>query len=148
MGNGRDAMDWGSEGVEISWAERLRILLIRCRQKLDSGGGTQRTQGRILKILYLGGPMTQKALQDKLEIQPGSMSEIAAKLERKGLLSREKDPSDKRKILLALTDAGRADVERFRERGGFSHPKSFDALTQEERETLCALLEKLLDSWE
>ena len=91
--------------------------------------------------------MTQKELQDKLDIQPGSMSEIAAKLEHKGLLVREKDPVDKRKILLALTDAGCADVEQFQKHGGSHHTKDFDALPQEEQQQLLLLLEKLLISW-
>lgn len=134
--------------LEMSLGERTRVLLIRCHQKLNTAGGDSRTQGRILKLLYLGGPMTQKALQEKLEIQPGSMSELAAKLERKGLLHRGKAPEDRRKVLLTLTDAGRADVERFCAAARHTHGRSFDALTKEEQETLCTLLQRLLDSWE
>lgn len=126
--------------------EHLSALLIRCGQKLGSSGFKQ-TQGRILKILYLYGPMTQKELQDRLMIQPGSMSEIAAKLERRGLLCREKSESDRRKVFLTLTDAGRADVESFRYQGAPSGKHSYSALTVEERQTLCELLEKLLQSW-
>lgn len=127
--------------------EKLRVLLIRCGQKLGSHHGGRQTQGRILKILYLHGPMTQKMLQDKLDIQPGSMSEIAAKLEHKGLLVRDKDASDKRKILLSLTEAGREDVEQFREKAKQQHSHDFDTLTPEEQEQLSRLLEKLLDGW-
>ena len=127
--------------------EKLRVLLIRCGQKLGSNNGKRQTQGRILKILYVHGPMTQKVLQDKLDIQPGSMSEIAAKLEHKGLLIREKDPADKRKILLTLTEAGRADVEQFQMQRKAMHARDFAALTQEEQQTLQRLLDKLLDSW-
>ena len=90
---------------------------------------------------------TEASGQKKLDIQPGSMSEIAAKLEHKGLLCREKDPADKRKILLTLTDAGRADVEAFQMSRKMQHTKDFDALTQEEQQQLSQLLEKLLDSW-
>ena len=140
-------MDWHEKGIEMSAHERLRVQLIRCGQKLGSGQGRRQTQGRILKILYHHGPMTQKTLQDKLDIQPGSMSEIAAKLEHKGLLCRQKDPEDKRKILLTLTDAGRADVEAYQKSRKAQHTKVFDALTQEEQQQLSLLLEKLLDSW-
>ena len=140
-------MDWHKKGIEMSAQERLRVQLIRCGQKLSSGQGKHQTQGRILKILYHNGPLTQKTLQDKLDIQPGSMSEIAAKLEHKGLLCREKDPADKRKILLTLTDAGRADVEAFQMSRKMQHTKDFDVLTQEEQQQLSQLLEKLLDSW-
>ncbi len=140
-------MVWQENKVEMSGQERLRVLLIRCGHKLGSGHGRQQTQGRILKILYHYGPMTQKDLQGKLDIQPGSMSEIAAKMEHKGLLIREKDPLDKRKILLMLTEAGRADVEGFQKQRKSQHTKEFDALTQEEEQQLLHLLEKLLNSW-
>ena len=75
------------------------------------------------------------------------MSEIAAKLEHKGLLCRQKDPQDKRQILLTLTDAGREDVERFRRQGKGQHGTDFAALTQEEQQLLSQLLDKLLTSW-
>ena len=133
--------------LEMNPQELLRVQLIRCGQKLGSGHGKRQTQGRVLKILYLQGPMSQKALQDKLDIQPGSMSEIAAKLEHKGLLCRQKDPQDKRQILLTLTDAGREDVERFRRQGKGQHGTDFTALTQEEQQLLSQLLDKLLTSW-
>lgn len=127
--------------------EHLHILLARCGQKLACSGVRQ-TQGRILKILYRQGPLTQKVLQEKLAIQPGSMSEIAAKLERRGLLCRSRDETDKRKVLLSLTDAGRKDVEEFSAQGRPYTGRRFDALSAQEQQTLCALLEKLLDSWE
>lgn len=135
------------EKIEMNPQERLRMLLIRCGQKLGSNHGGHQTQGRILKILYYQGPMTQKILQEKLDIQPGSMSEIAAKLERKGLLVREKEKSDKRKILLALTEAGREDVERYHRQTKQHHFKDFDVLTLEEQQQLSHLLEKLLHGW-
>ena len=134
------------EKIEMNPQERLRVLLSRCGQKLGSNHGGRQTQGRILKILYYQGPMTQKVLQEKLDIQPGSMSEIAAKLERKGLLVREKDNSDKRNILLSLTEAGREDVEKFC-RQVKHHFKDFDVLTLEEQQQLSHLLEKLLQGW-
>lgn len=140
-------MDGQRNDMEMSVHERLRVQLIRCGQKLGSGHGKHQTQGRILKILYHQGPMTQKTLQEKLDIQPGSMSEIAAKLERKGLLCRQKDSADKRQILLTLTPAGEADVERFQKHGGPHHTADFDALTPEEQRQLLRLLEKLLESW-
>ena len=140
-------MDWQKHDMEMNIHERLRVQLLRCGQKMGSGSGKRQTQGRILKILYYHGSMTQKALQEKLDIHPGSMSEIAAKLEHKGLLCREKDPVDKRKVLLTLTEAGRADVEQFQKHGRSHHSVDFDVLTQEEQQQLSRLLEKLLENW-
>ena len=84
-----------------------------------------------------------------LGIQAGSMSEIAAKLEGRGLIVRGRDQADKRKITLSITEAGqewlsqRDDAEIQRRRIEF-----FSVLTQEERDTLEALLDKLASDWE
>ena len=74
--------------------------------------GKRRGQGRILRILCQQEQMSQKELQEILHIQPGSMSEIAAKLESKGLIARGRDEADKRKILLSITDEGRTWVNQ------------------------------------
>ncbi len=128
--------------------ESLGAKLDRCAHFLyhrQHGGG--RGQGKILKILSVSGPMTQKELQDKLDIQAGSMSEIAAKLEGKGLITRTKDDSDKRRILLTITDEGRADVARYGE-ARKRESQMFNVLTEEEQRQLDALLSRLLESWE
>ena len=136
------------EKMEMNSQEKLRMLLIRCGQKLSSSHSTHQTQGRVLKILYHQGPLTQRVLQEKLGIQPGSMSEISAKLEHKGFLIREKDPSDKRKILLTLTEAGREDVEQYQRQAAKKHFSYFNALTIDEQQQLSQLLEKLLAQWQ
>lgn len=89
--------------------------------------------------------MTQKELQEILHVQPGSISEILAKLEDKGLILREKDDSDKRKSIIKLTEAGRnaKDMVSVEDNDG----GLFDALSDEEQGTLKELLKKLLDSW-
>jgi DNA-binding MarR family transcriptional regulator len=47
---------------------------------------------------------------------PGHVvSEIAARLERQGLLEREADPADRRRTLVWLTAAGQAALRRHRE---------------------------------
>ena len=89
--------------------------------------------------------MTQKELQEALAIQPGSVSEIISKLEARGLLSRERDEEDKRRMVLRITDAGRAGAEAFS--GAESGNELYGALSEEEQSTLKELLKKLLESW-
>ena len=97
---------------------------------------------RVLRILARQDGLSQRALQEGLGIQPGSLSELVTKLEDKGLLTREQDGEDKRRVLLRLTDAGREAA------GQAPSPAErdarFAALTEEERDTLRTLLDKLL----
>lgn len=87
--------------------------------------------------------MTQKELQEILQIQPGSMSELLAKLEEKGLILRRKDEEDKRRSILTLTEAGQT-VAKEQQR---EEKPLFEALDETEQEELKNLLGKLLDSW-
>ena len=120
----------------------------RCGRLLSHCLGKRRGQGRILRTLSERGEMPQKELQDLLGIQSGSMSEIAAKLEDKGLIVRVRSEEDRRKVSLSITEQGRAwvsqgDEARIRHR----RAELFSALTPEEQSMLESLLDKLSADW-
>lgn len=102
-----------------------------------------RGQGRILMILAEQEQISQRQLQEMLRIQPGSMSEILSKLERKGLLTRERG-EDRRGNLLRITDAGRAAVT---ETAPLPEDTLFNALSAEQQDDLRSLLKLLLTDW-
>ena len=62
---------------------------------------------RILNVLCAEGAMTQKKLQDEVEIASGSASELLKKMEDHGLITRTTDPDDSRGLIVEVTDAGR-----------------------------------------
>lgn len=120
-----------------------------CGRVLGQFAGQRRGQWRILRILLEQGPTSQKELQDALGIRSGSMSEIAAKLENRGLILRDRDPSDKRKVTLSITGKGREWAAQ-RDCAGIRQRRAalFSALTEEEQGTLEALLDKLSADWD
>jgi DNA-binding MarR family transcriptional regulator len=61
-----------------------------------------------LHELDTGAPLSQNELARRLRLEKSSVSRLAAELERKGLLVRERDPDNRRLYRLRLTDAGRA----------------------------------------
>ena len=96
------------------------------------------TQDRIIRILdENGGTMGQKALQELLRVQPGSISEILAKMEEKGLISRSRDDEDKRASLITLQTEALPDSDE---------TSCFSVLSEEEKETLRCLLQKVLNT--
>lgn len=138
--------DYGSGAV---CPDDLAGAVERCGRILIYGLGRWRGQARILQLLQERDGTSQKELQEQLGIQPGSMSEIAAKLESKGLVARGRAEADRRKILLSLTEEGRAwlarqDEDHVRKR----RAELFSALAPEEQQALGALLEKLCVDWE
>lgn len=123
--------------------EHLRKLLRRCGFFLYHQANHSQ-QDEVLRILAECGPMNQKELQEQLSIKPGSASELISKLEDKGLLLRTRDASDRRRVILTLTEKGTDFARMFRER---PVETLFADLDEKERESLAATLEKLLDRW-
>ena len=60
-----------------------------------------------LSRLDRGGPTTSSELARAERISPQSMGTTIAELERRGLVTREKDPGDGRRVVLSITQAGR-----------------------------------------
>ena len=69
----------------------------------------------VLQHLTLSGPITIGEMGKHLDRAQSVVSEIVDHLERDGLLERMRDPSDKRRTLVWLTEAGIALLERERE---------------------------------
>lgn len=133
-------------GRELSYEEdNLYSLMRACGHHLYVRSGRSAGQGRILAILLERSSMTQKELQDILQIQPGSISEILMKMEEKGLIRRKKDSEDRRRSVLELTEYGREEA-LLQERQENGSP-TFGALSEEEQEELKKMLWKLLESW-
>ena len=120
----------------------------RCGRLLSHCLGKRRGQGRILRTLCQRGEMPQKELQELLGIQAGSMSEIAAKLEDKGLIVRVRSEEDRRKVSLSITEQGRAEAAQNDEAHILlRRAELFSALTPEEQGTLEHLVDKLSADW-
>lgn len=71
-----------------------------------------------LQYLREQGPLTSGALAKAMSLSPPTVTGILDRLELRGLVNRERRPEDKRRVLVALTPAGRALVN--------SAPSSFE----------------------
>ena len=103
---------------------------------------------RLLEALAAAsGPLTVGELGDALEVDQPRASRLVQEGVAHGLVERQADPDDARRTRVALTDAGRAVVQRFR---GFRRDAVATALqsfTPAERTDLARLLAKLADAW-
>lgn len=111
---------------------------------ISEGKGSQK---RILMILKEHRNITQRELTEYLGIQPGSASEVIGKLEAAGLITRTPNGTDRRTVDLHLTEAGESAAGEAYEKRQQRHEKMFSCLSEEEKKTLLALLEKLNTSW-
>lgn len=123
----------------------LGSLLGRCGHLfVHRIGSKKRGQDSVLTVISQHPGITQKEMGEILGIQPASVSELLMKLERKGLVLREKDEQDRRSIKVQLTEDGQKLLTE--PDGEVSDP--FQALSAEEQEQLRSLLEKLLADWD
>lgn len=106
------------------------------------------SQSRILIILYEQKEINQKKLTEILGIQPGSVSEILAKLEKAELIHRIPGKEDHRTLQIRLTKQGEIRAIEAIERRKERHEQMFACLTQEEKENLLQLLSKLSLDWQ
>lgn len=81
-----------------------------------------------------------------LGIAPRSATEVADALESDGLLRRSPDPTDRRAVLLTLTDPGRRTVATVRERRRSAAEQALARLDETDRAQLRRLLTALLDA--
>lgn len=85
------------------------------------------------------GPMSQRQLAEACGVTEQTMSRVVARLERTGYVSRRPDPGDRRRHVIAVTDAGtRAFVASADPRP--AQERVLAALDERQREELRALL--------
>jgi len=130
---------------EMNIDEKLFALLNRLGRTGHGASNGKSSQNRILQILRRSGCMTQRELTEQLGIQPGSVSEIIKKLEAAGLITRHSNSEDRRTVDIMLTDAGKTQSEASSTQPAI-HPL-FESLTDEEKQQLLSLLEKVSKDW-
>jgi DNA-binding MarR family transcriptional regulator len=98
---------------------------------------------KVLLALH-GGKRSHGALSRELMVSTGAMTNRLDKLERAGLVERERDPADRRGVLLRLTETGRERLNLAVDYGAADERNLVSALSAEERDQLNGLLAKLL----
>ena len=137
-------MEPGEQEQDLQLVRRLR----RCGHLLHhiynfSNGSQMR-----LLLRLRDEPMTQKELTDQLRIQPGSLSEMLAKVERAGLVEKRRSERDRRNFELRLTDEGRAQADVFEKEQMEQATWLLEPLTDDQKTQLKSLLDTLIAHWE
>ncbi|WP_119728572.1 MarR family winged helix-turn-helix transcriptional regulator [Thermomonospora amylolytica] len=126
---------------------RLHRLLDRALGDNFAAHGLQRGEFDILATLRRSGPpyrLTAGALTASAMVTSGAITNRIDRLAAKGLVTRETDPANRRSVLITLTDEGRRLVDRVLLTHVHLESRLLSGLTPEDRETLTAVLRKLL----
>lgn len=125
-----------SHGLRRSWMEDLAPF------------GISPHQWRALHTVaaHSEEPPRQRDVANTLRIAPRSAAEVIAQLEAAGWITRTPDPSDKRAVLLAATDAGSELDARVHAMRSERNASYFEVLNDADRAELSRLLSLLVEA--
>lgn len=129
---------------EIDLNMKVMCLLRRCYTIAHSRmAGGRSSQSEIMRIIHRQGPKTQKQLAEKLDIRQASLSEVIAKMEDNGLVTKTRDQKDHRVTVIDLTEKGLETTLTNREKHHRQRDEMLSCFTTDEKKQLAQMLEKL-----
>jgi DNA-binding MarR family transcriptional regulator len=93
-----------------------------------------------LRLLSEGGPTSQQACADSLSLDPSNVVGLLNELEERQLITRRRDPADRRRHIVELSPRGEDELRLAYSRLRLIEDDLFGALSAAERATLYDLL--------
>jgi DNA-binding MarR family transcriptional regulator len=128
-------------------AAALRVSVSRLSRRMRSQAGSlSATQLAALGAVSRHAALTPGELAEHEKVQPPSMTRVIAALEERGLLTRSPHPTDRRQVILSVTEEGEKLLKEERRRKEAWLAQRLAELTPEEQEILrqaAPILERL-----
>lgn len=99
----------------------------------------------VLRALHDAPGLSQIALCDELDLDRSTIADLVVRLDRRGLISRTRHSTDRRRNALQLTAHGEAELERLRPRVRALDETLTTRLSVAERDDLRRLLQAVID---
>lgn len=139
-----DALPMGVVGRALRLAKIFQREIMRAIAAYDLSFG----EFDVLAVLLRSGPpyaLTPTRLLESLMLSSGALTNRIDGLERAGLVARGSDPSDRRGVVVSLTDAGAQRIgEAVTAHVANEHAMLDDCLSVREQQTLTRLMRKVL----
>ena len=91
----------------VKQIKRLYLLMNKHIERELKKYGLARSQFQVLYHIYQASKLTQKELQQTMQVEPATLTVIIDGLAKKGLLKRSENTSDKRSNFVVLTAKGK-----------------------------------------
>jgi DNA-binding MarR family transcriptional regulator len=126
----------------------LAVLGEHSRQVLRAAyvaDGLSLRQVRVLGLLHDNGATGQRDLGAHLNVDPSVLVTVLNPLEERGLITRDRDPVNRRRHLVTLTRAGHDVLANARRAQVLAEAGLFDGLDEADRGQLSEILDRLYD---
>lgn len=135
--------------ADYSLDDQVGFILRRAHQRAtaifqEHFGELTPTQWAVLARLHSAGPASQNSLGRMTGMDAATMQGVVRRLMQRGLVTRSSDPTDRRRLTLSLTEAGRDVVVSSQAKGLAVSRETLSPLNPKERETLLRLLQRLV----
>ena len=120
----------------------LRLAKTIHKRSTEEVLGMKLRQLMLLSYLRAGAPALQQQLCDALWLDPNNGVLLLNELEELGYIERRRDPADRRRHMVDITDEGRIALEHGERAQETIGDQLFAALSDEERATLRSLLNR------
>ena len=99
--------------------------------------------GRLMECVAANPGVSSRELCEALDVRPSSLSEMLARAESDGLITRAADENDRRVQRVSLSEKGRARVAEMETARNEDAKKKTSCLTEEEKERFCNYCNRL-----
>jgi DNA-binding MarR family transcriptional regulator len=100
----------------------------------------------LLRLLHRGGSLSISELANELGIAISSATISCKRLEKAGLLTRERQSDDERVVRVTLTTTGLAQIDAWRQRKREALTRMLNVLDPQEQQALQSMIERVLES--
>lgn len=122
---------------------KLHFLNKDISSKFEGCTGISQSRLELLHQLYQVDEMSQKALQQEINIDNAAITRHLKQLESTNMISRRKNPDDNRVTLVSLTDYGRNKISVFQEEKERFATSVLKDFSEEERDELLNMLNRI-----
>jgi DNA-binding MarR family transcriptional regulator len=123
----------------------LRLAKAVHKRSTDDLLGMKLRQLMLLSYLRAGTPALQQQLCESLWLDPNNCVLLLNELEEMGYVERRRDPADRRRHVVDITDEGLAALERGERAQESLEEQILAGLSEEERAALRSLLSRALE---
>ncbi|HUA06255.1 MAG TPA: MarR family winged helix-turn-helix transcriptional regulator [Solirubrobacteraceae bacterium] len=122
----------------------LRLAKVIHKRSTEERLGIKLRQLMLLSYLRHGAPALQQQLCESLWLDPNNCVLLLNEMEEMGYVERRRDPADRRRHVVDITDEGRVALERAERAQETIGDELLSALSDDERATLRSLLNRVV----